>query len=313
MKQYRLLLIIPVFLLASCEKEIEFKGDKQEPLLVLNGLLTPDEHWISIHLSESRFFLSNENEFKFVRNADVTLWKNEEAIAVFYETGDNEYVAPYRPIPGDRLRITASAPGLNPVECSTDILPAPEILLVEIADHIAEYPNDDFDYDVFVTLNDPVEVANYYRLNLYLRIYFNEGDYTDLSLQFRSDDVAFSSSESIPMGTFGNRYRVFTDDVFNGNEYTLKLQVRIHYEEEENDTDAYNYDYDYGVPTHIELHVDLQHITKEYYLYLKSRAAAWRDNDLGGMFTEPIQIYNNIQGGIGILGSYTSAVYTLPM
>jgi len=308
MKQYYIFTRILIFLFAACEKEIEFKGDSVEPLLVLNGLLTPDTE-IVVHLSESRFFLSSEQGFTNVHDAQLTLWKNGDSITTLKEYEYGYYIAPYRTKTGDQLRITASAPGLNPVECSTEILPAPEILSVEMA----EPSNDRFDYEVSLTLKDPVEIANFYRMNMYLRLYFNDERYIDLPVRFQSDDVVFSSSESIPMGTFGNRYRVFTDDLFNGNEYTLKMQIRIRYEEEDENENPY-YDYgDYGEPAYIELYVDLQHITKDYYLYLKSRAGAWGSGDMGGMFTEPVQIYTNIRGGIGILGSYASAIYKLSL
>jgi hypothetical protein len=109
------------------------------------------------------------------------------------------------------------------------------------------------------------------------------------------------------MGSFGNRYRVFTDDLFNGSEYTFKMQVRINPDEEEDDNDYY-YTANYPDPVSLELYVELQHLTRDYYLYLKSRANARTNEDFGGMFTEPIQVYTNVEGGIGILGSYASTI-----
>ena len=61
MKQHSIFFAILIFLFASCEKEIEFKGDWVEPLLVINGLLTPDAP-VAVHLSESRFFLMLYNK-----------------------------------------------------------------------------------------------------------------------------------------------------------------------------------------------------------------------------------------------------------
>ena len=311
MKQYSLFFIVAIFLLASCEKEIEFKGGRVEPLLVLNGLLMPDSV-VSIHLSESRFFLSSENEFKPVGNATVKLWKNGEAIATFSEHENGYYIAPYRSKTGDRLRITASAPGLHPVECSTEILPAPEILSAEIT----KIQDELFDHEVSLTLRDPAALANYYRLNLYLKIYFSEEYFIYMPAHFHSDDAPFSTTE-FPMGDFGNRYHIFTDAVFNGIEYPLKLQVVARYDSKgDNEVDGSdskkNDPRDNIEPVNMELYVDLQHITKDYYLYLKSRSSA-RGNDFGGMFSEPTQIFNNIQGGIGILGSYASTIYKFPL
>jgi len=53
----------------------------------------------------------------------------------------------------------------------------------------------------------------------------------------------------------------------------------------------------------------LQSISKSYYLYLQTRASIKSNT----FFAEPVQVYNNVDGGIGILGSYTSNVRKLTL
>lgn len=48
------LLLILTGCFLSCKKDIKFEGTVSEPLLVLNGILTPDSV-VSVHLSRSRF------------------------------------------------------------------------------------------------------------------------------------------------------------------------------------------------------------------------------------------------------------------
>ena len=50
--------------------------------------------------------------------------------------------------------------------------------------------------------------------------------------------------------------------------------------------------------------ITLQQISKDLYLYLKTRSASGGDDFL----SEPVQVHNNIIGGLGVLGSYASVV-----
>jgi hypothetical protein len=293
MKQSPILPLIALILsLSACEKEIAFNGNETEPQLTLNGLLTPASA-IAIQLTESHFFLSNAAEFKNIQNATVELWKDDEPIEVIPETANGYYTASYRPAIGDKLRITASAPGLNPVECATEILPAPLIRSVEATPLTGESS----EYNLHVRLQDPAETTDYYRIDLYFLIYDEKNGLWYKSATFYSlNDRVFDSTSSPSFGERSNVFSIFSDELFNGKEYQLELQVSDLYPDERK-----------------SLNVEIQHITKDYYLHLKSRSTARTDGDGGQLFTEPVQIYGNIRGGLGLLGSYTSATHQLPL
>jgi hypothetical protein len=57
------------------------------------------------------------------------------------------------------------------------------------------------------------------------------------------------------------------------------------------------------------MQVTLQSLSPSYYMYLKTREAN-SDSDL---FTEPVQIYTNIKGGIGIFGSYSNSTHRIEL
>ncbi|GHT40713.1 hypothetical protein FACS189437_06690 [Bacteroidia bacterium] len=307
---------ILIFAFCSCEKEIEFKGDVVEPKLVLNGFLTPDL-LVTVHLSESRFFLSNRDGFRTIDDATVRLWKNDEVIETLSNAGEGYYTGNYRPETGDILRITASVPGLDAVDCSTEILPAPVILSVDTVNTFYSYEEYEGNYgyymqenyDLNIRINDPKDLSNYYRINLYMRNYNEDGSYSDREVWFETEDKVFGSAESDFLEMSENPYRVFSDELFDGHEYKLKLRFENYYNYWGGGFDSG--DTEERVP-YRELHVDLQNLTKDYYLYLKTRGASWEDN-LGGIVSEPVQIYTNINGGIGILGSYTSTIYKIPL
>jgi hypothetical protein len=62
-----------------------------------------------------------------------------------------------------------------------------------------------------------------------------------------------------------------------------------------------------------EILVELQSLSHAYYLFLKTRQASSDMDEIISYFTEPVQIYSNITGGIGILGNYSSSIYTIPL
>lgn len=85
-KIYPLMLLLATFF-SACEKEIDFKGEVKEPMLVLNGFLTPDSV-VSVHLSQSRFAMNYGKRFPSVENAKAQLFvickRNTERIACPY-------------------------------------------------------------------------------------------------------------------------------------------------------------------------------------------------------------------------------------
>jgi hypothetical protein len=307
----------------ACEKEIEFKGKIVAPKLVANGFFSPDSA-VSIHLSESRFFLSNENNFRNVTDADVSLWKDGKIIETLRSVGGGRYIGNYYPKVGDKLNITAKAPGFDAIDCATEIVPAPVILTVDtlnthfnVDDYHGGYGYDETavyyvreNYDLTVQISDPPKVSNYYSVFLYIRNYYNDGNYMDEGVWFESDDLVFGTLDADLFGMEGNTYNVFSDELFDGNEYRLKLRYEHYFTGDNSPEDPKH-------PTtrliRRELNVELQSLSKPLYLYLKSRSASENSEDLGGLFSEPVQIFSNVNGGIGILGSYTRTTYKVSM
>ncbi|GHT62264.1 hypothetical protein AGMMS50239_15090 [Bacteroidia bacterium] len=331
MKYKYFLYIASLFMafLFSCEKEIEFKGDEVKTKLVLNSILTPDSV-VKIHLTESRFFLNNERVFKEINNATVELWKDGNKIENLSNAGSGYYTGTYIPKEGDNLRITASCQGFDPVECSTEIVIPSPVISVDtmnfredrqystyydgnafVIDSSVYYQTINFDMDI--TFKDPTDIANYYALNLYLKIYFSTGDSTYYPIGFNSDDMVFQQTSN-EMGFLEDdrnylRSNLFSDELLDGKEYKLKVK-------------AYNigigknpYAPEYENPDVIgkEVFVELQSLSPSYYRFRKTREAGYNVNDIMEYFTEPVQIYSNVKGGIGILGSYSSSVYHIPL
>jgi hypothetical protein len=99
-------------------------------------------------------------------------------------------------------------------------------------------------------------------------------------------------------------HHLITDDLFNGKEFVFKISTgfyrRVVPEQDEPKDIATNDNNEYII-------LNLQTLSKDMYLYLKSKESA--EQVLNNFFTEPVQIYNNINNGIGIFGSYANNEY----
>ena len=62
-------------------------------------------------------------------------------------------------------------------------------------------------------------------------------------------------------------------------------------------------------PNKQEVTINLQKISHSYYHYLQTRAGINTRN----FFAEPVQVYSNVDGGIGIMGSYTNSVISFQL
>ena len=312
--------IILQILLFSCEKEIEFKGNEIKTMLVLNGLLVSNS-LTSINLTESRFFLDDAISFKNIDNATVELWKDGNRIEKLSNKGEGYYVGKYVLKTGDNIRITASCEGFNPIECSTEIVVPTQIISVDTLNFKEDrqyYYNSDYteidsssyyfyvNSDLYITLQDPKDIPNYYRLNLFTKYTFSNGEILFFPATFNSDDLVFQKGNDISFVENNDflKSTLFNDELFDGKDYKLKIKAslwgssKIYYNPNNPDES----------PDLVgtEIYIELQSLSYPYYMYLKTCDAQANMNGVMEYFSEPVQIYSNVKGGTGILGSYSS-------
>lgn len=322
-----------LILFASCEKEIEFNGEITKPCLVVNSILTPDS-LVAAYVTESRFFLDDETSFTEVKNAEVQVFVNGVFKENMAHQGNGYYQASFTPKEGDKIRLVVSASGYTSVSSETDvqtkttILQVDTIVTTETKSYHSIYTTQKNDgqvitvdtliseiykvYNFTVKFKDPQVEKNYYRIKVREKRTFSNGtiNYENKYINFTdivSGNQSNSEEDFMDTGTTSNEENLFSDDLFNGKDYSLKFKYEYL-------TPTWYKNYDYlgeGITLEkIELDVDLQRISKDYYLYLKTKTAAVYGDP---MFTEPVQIYNNIVDGMGILGSYSSSSFRMDL
>ncbi len=316
-----------IFLFQSCETYIDFNGEETTPMLVVNSFCTPDSI-ITVNVSKSKFFLEENFKFDFVNNAEVHLWVNGQLKEKLISAGNGNYKALYKPKIGDIIKITAKNPVFSEVEGLVEVPSAVAIQKVDTTTNKLEstpllnyvyLPNNTYKKDTIgfihniklnfgIKFSDP-PAQNYYRLVVKQRQYFEDGTIIENPFYFNSDDVVFGS---VSVGNIFNEksysyYFEFSDELFDGKNYNLKFYCNFYqYEYFDNEFSGKIVKPGGETSEKSELLIDLQSISKSYYFYIKTLVA---NSSVTELFSEPVQIYSNVKGGIGVIGSYTPSVY----
>jgi hypothetical protein len=316
-KIIKLIIVIIMAGLTACEKEILYTDIAPEPLLVVNGVQHVGEP-ARLCVEKSSFYSDVEADFR-VKDVHANLYVNgvfKESLqvrdSVMMETYwiSDEYGNGHeeeRPIfafnycegtyilcEGDELRFEVSSSEFDKTAIAETTMPSmPNVIsfdTVRIADNNDGYGGQTIYFSLVI--DDPTG-KDYY--NLFPK-YGLEG--------FTSTDPVFADFMNIVHveDLFGGSnyyangpYNMFNDAYFDGKQYTVALEMSIYID---------NY-YAFLEPFVLE-------VTKaDYNLYqFKKSFAAQQFNDNGvmGLFTEPTQVYSNVQNGVGVVCSQSQPV-----
>ncbi len=323
----RILYILPfsfllIMAMASCEKEIKFKGKETEPLIVVNSLIKTDSI-ISARITKSKFFLSEKYHYEYVKNADVTLYVNNEFKESLTHQINGKYISTTKANPLDTIKLKVQVNGYKDIYSQTVVPEDVEILLCDtVHKDIKHIYNLYYDRETGQLTNDTVFHSIEGKLQFTLKIKDNpkENNYYRLTLikDANYEDEEYSYTFNFPFALEGLEHQIdddlfnafydeeqsqhlFTDNMLNGKEITLGFSIEFAilnllpgFEEEFPDFQTVADKYT----------INLQSINRDMYLYLKTIEVA-PENDIFDAFIEPVQIYNNIENGIGILGAYS--------
>lgn len=319
-----LLLIFACFI--SCEKDIEFKGDVTDPMLVMNALLTPDSV-VSLHLSQSRFVLGEIAPFNYVDNAKVSLFVNGELKEQLSHIENGIYKGSYFPKTGDEIKIEITGDQFNKLTSRAVIPGKPHVAVTDSTVTIREeeYTNPyqsntvtkftSRNLQLQLKLTDPAHEENYYYVNA-SQYLFDEG----LLISERKLDIKLSEVLKNNISDSGNLFQdlfgdegeesktdnLFSDVFMDGKDIIFDFSLydtleSATYVDGEMVDDGNNY----GKELTVEYIIEIGEISKDMYQYLISGNKALNAEDYGP-FTEPVMIHTNVENGIGILGAYNT-------
>ncbi|MFA5815666.1 MAG: DUF4249 domain-containing protein [Bacteroidales bacterium] len=294
--RYRLQLaaIMAVFGLASCEKIIDISIPDKERKIVVNGLISPDKP-VRINLSRSLSVLEPDSLI-LIKGADVNLFSGSNLIGKLLEdTGGFYYLPDFKPQVGETYRLTAAYDDLKPVEATAIIPPPVPFISVDTATLTGEWGQQEL--RVSVKFNDPAGVKNIYGFGV--DVTYKEFDYGTMTWTgkklshpaYLSGNLdRFLKDESHNFG--GKLY--FEDFLFDGLMKTVEFGLS---------------DYSFFESDTIWLDVKMEQIDPSYYLYALSNEAYQQAH--GNPFSEPVQVYTNVNGGFGIFSGSSSASFSI--
>lgn len=321
-------------LMSSCEKLVDFDPGEVEPYVVMVSKPVSDS-LVAVYLGYSRFFLDNRN-FNIIDNASITITSGNNTAVGTYDPkcfiqseyyddwngyyGPTTYYGGYKftvsPHPGDTMRLSATVPGYSETVTATTVVPQqPQ---VEIVDYVVDTMNE-----------DPYSTSFYYRLRFRINCNSNKEFYSVKlycgEIRQTLDDTVwmwvwdttqmresyFSVSDPIVNnaslegaldgddGSYGGREMYFSSERFSGGAHEFTME----------------FEYYYGMQAQIngmELPVvlEVRSLSEEMYRY--DITSTGYTSELDGLFGEPVQVYCNIKGGIGIFGASTNKKVKAP-
>lgn len=311
MKQNRLqqivLSLVALAMVVGCETTVEFRGEYTEPQAVLNSVVTADEP-VRAYYAKSTFILANEPQTDYIDGATVELYINDSLVETLSPASETNkwgqeirfYQSNLAPRASDKVTLRARSDEFPEWVSATVTVPY-DVAVGEL--RIEEQGFDEGtgfrNGTAILDITDPEGVKNYYWVMGHI-LYRNnpEEEFPASGRWFDYTDVAFtegSAGDALGglLGASTGRNITFDDTLLEGQgTYPLTMEWDV--------PDSY-------VQNGVVYEVLCYQMDENLYKYIRSMELA--DSELA-MFGEPVQIYSNVEGGIGIVGA-RSRIQTL--
>lgn len=321
---------VAVFMLlfsVACERQLNVDFSAEKPLIVMNGILHADLP-VNISVGKSFSFLETDSFAAYLPRASVDLYINGkftekmrlvkvDSARNVSRSGMSHFSSSTQVRTGDRIRLEASAPGMETVWVETSVPPPPTIEKVDTTTYITpvqngnsgyynNYYNDYYYGDIPHVTREPFfrmmrlciglrapksDGINYFGLGISKLEPSNSPDYEyvpwSLPVDTQEDPIfANDPKNSIFDMLFekNSRYRgslVFTDNLFESGAYTLKVNTTGYY------TVAVDFEKNGNVYEYVShevrnppLEITVSAFSPELYHYLKSAEETRYDDEL---------------------------------
>ncbi|NJN28659.1 MAG: DUF4249 domain-containing protein [Cyclobacteriaceae bacterium] len=290
---FGIIVILAIELICGgCENDVNYNSKEYGAKMVLNSMIDCSQDTHLIKISESVFVYSNQNP-QPIDDANLEVKINNLPVGVVYDHSANEhryYRFEASLNPRDKIEISGYSQSHGYVK-GEDIVPnSPQILAV--TPEWFTGTEDGISYlRTKIKIKDISDEDNFYRIVIHDKTIFEESSPEEAewftSEIYVDQEILFKDI----LGTLGETntslFAVFSDKLFQGQEYVLNVYIRKDIFSASN---AEHY-----------VKVEIHSLSENLYRYLRSLELATN----GDNFSEPVKIFTNIDGGFGVLGSYT--------
>jgi hypothetical protein len=293
-------LALNIIMLFGCENDIDFNGKIPYPKIVVNSIINAQSDTNLIKISESVFDYSDQQP-SIVENPNIHLSINgKECDRIWLDTiidihAYYEFVSTLNV--EDKIEFSVQTVKHGTVKGYDQVPGITEIKNIETS----WFKKDGLSYlRMYITLKDNAYERNFYRIVIKSQVSLIHPSqqkpltYWDLHDVFTNDEILFHNpTETEEAGKSPNHYKIFSDELFSGKEYTLNVYIQY-------DNFAENPEANY-VRQYVK--VEIHTLSEKLYQNLNSQELS-SGMATGDVFSEPVKIYTNMQGGYGILGIY---------
>ncbi|HFA49674.1 MAG TPA: DUF4249 domain-containing protein [Bacteroidetes bacterium] len=297
-----------LLIFASCEVPVDLDVE-DEAKIVVQSYFSENQDLIA-YVSKSKLRSEGGNT-EYIENASVSLFVGEEhkltEILTFVPDADPPYyiTSDLSPEVGTTYTLSVDVPGFKPITASNKI-PIPVPINDIIFDNSTDIINDgDFEinFDIIVSISDPVEYQNFYHLLFSQEIIPYElspnGD------TIRKQAIIFNSNENLFVRNKTREdYEIFQvfeypnflieDKNFNGQEITVRF--------------CGNYSFNPTLFVPGEFSIELRTTSKAYYDHYNSVVHENQPGAGGGF--DPGAASGNVNNGFGVFAGYSSNLST---
>jgi hypothetical protein len=274
MNRFYKAVFILMILASNCSKakELPIDSSNGDDLLVVNSILSPDTI-ISLNLTKS-VSLNTPDKYLYLMNADINVYEDHSFLCSLNYEDKGNYIAPgIKPKPGKRYQIVVNEPGYEIITAETDVNTAPDVIGVDTVSYINEVGR-----FTMISIDYKASVGNccYYFLNVLKSENPGDGDGPELNIY----QPSFGKIDVLKGGLFmDNGATTGTQSIF----FSVKYE-------------------DIGTG----IHLAFSKISKEYFKHILSYCNYLQNKLEWNNLTEPIPVYSNINGGLGMFGSSSS-------
>lgn len=307
-----IILLAPLAVCLSCEKIIEPKDlPEQDPRIVVNCLLNSDQN-ISADVSASKSIISGK-DYKLLNNAVCEVYEDGAYIQNLVFTSNGHYFGSLIPKANKKYTLKVAASGYESATATTTMPDNTVIKPVERVDTVNfKYRLDRIGQsgDFYITgetkykfrIVDDATLENFYSIvpSVFLLDSLNQ----PINYSITPTVLYYNGSNGLGGGPEYHDSSLDLEDkkIVNGNEIQGTIGIQFHLNQGSGSS--------LKPPIkRIVIYFEFQSVNEDYYKYKKTLL---NQANMGiSLFAEPVQVYNNIEQGMGILGGLSST--TIPV
>lgn len=304
-------IIFSLVVLTSCYQEIDVEKYRKDPKIVMNSFVSSDS--ITVKLSRSWFVKDGKPENNIIEDANVSFSVNGKECGVIPYISKGVYKMQHKFLEGDVVKLSASKKGMKDVFSEVVV---PKNIKIENVDCTVvnkDETTNNSRFEFKVRFTDAAAADDFYGISLMQSDLTGDEEYNYYSRFFKDLIIDNEPLLKVELGIvegmlidgspYNGGFYVFNDSKINGQTYTLNLGtymdgliLEMSTKEEYENSEGGNF---------YKMTIFLYKLSEGYYKFCDSMGKSTMD-DFGNMgLAEPVRIYTNISGGIGLLGAYT--------